>query len=365
MRILITGSNSFIGKNLYETLMRSNEHELAILDSLEDFNSDYNNFDIIYHLYTEYRSDNQDSFMRINVGLTKSVMDYYCSPSTKFVLLSSVQAGNGSYYGDSKLLAEKEVKKYAEKNGNTYAILRLANEFGKWCKPNYNSVVATFCYKIARKEPIMIEDPEKLLHLEYIDDIIAKLIELGHNDESGIVTGEKIHDLTVGDLADVINSFQYDRERGNVPEIQDVLQKELYSTYLTYLPKNQFGVELNMHMDDRGMFTEMLHFDGKGQVSINVSKPGITKGNHWHDTKTEKFIVVSGEALISFRKVGTDEVITYKVSGDNIQSIDIPPGYTHSITNIGQTDLITVMWANEIFNPEKPDTYYMEVMNNE
>lgn len=361
MKILITGYESFIGKNLYANLVHDSTNQISTLDSLEDFDVLYDDFDVMYHLLSEYRSDDPSKFNKVHVELTKEILRYLDGKKTRIILVSSEQVGNGTPYGDSRATEEELIKSFSMSNGNSYGILRLANEFGKWCKPNYNSVVATFCYQIARDEPVRIDRSDAPLCLEYIDDIISILMQMGKDSTSKYYDVFPKYSITVGELAKVIPKFKSDRDNANISEIDDELVKKLYSTYLTYLPERSFGIRLNEHDDDRGSFTELLHFNGKGQVSINISKPGITKGNHWHNTKTEKFLVVAGEARISFRKVGEEKVIDYFVSGNQPESIDIPPGYTHNITNIGTCDLVVVMWANEVFDPEKPDTYFMEV----
>ncbi len=361
MRILITGSDSFLGKNLFESLYRVKEHEITTFNSLADFDELYDDFDVVYHLLAEYRNENVEMFTQVNVELTKEILQYFRGKKARIILVSSEQSGNGTPYGDSRYQEEEIIKEFSRKNENSYAILRLAHEFGKWNKPNFNSVVATFCHNIARGEEIIINNPLTNLRLEYIDDIVAQLIEMGEQERNGYYEFSPVYNITVGELAKLLQGFKDDRIDANISDVSDELIKKLYSTYLTYIPEDGFDVKLKNHVDNRGAFAELLHFQGMGQVSINISKPGITKGNHWHDTKTEKFIVVAGEGRISLRKVGTDERIDYIVSGEEPRSIDIPPGYTHSITNIGNGDLVTVIWANELFEPQKPDTYFMEV----
>lgn len=351
MKILVTSPISFIGKNLIAEL-KCRDFDIAVLSLNDDLTNYTNEYDVIYHLETVYRSQNEEDFNEINVNYTKKLIDSL--KWKKFIYISSTQAGNNTPYGDSKKKAEDIVLSY-----NNTGVLRLSGEFGKWCEPFTNSVVATFCHQIATGKEITINDPNAPLNLVYIDDIVVKLISMIN--EIGVKYVEPEYNLTVGELADILRGFYEDRKRSDISDIENLLIKKLYSTYLTYLPKDDFGCDLIKHSDDRGSFTELLHFGGKGQVSINVSKPGIMKGNHWHNTKTEKFIVVSGKASIKFRKVDSDEIIEYIVTGDNPQSIDIPPGFTHSITNIGEEDLVTVMWANEIFDPNVSDTYFLEV----
>ena len=365
MRILITGADGFIGKNMRAELRNRNYSEVM------EFN-DFNNIDLlkqcveqsdfIFHFQTLYRSDDRKAFEQINYGHTQKIVESAASGGKSVLLLSSIQAGNSSAYGQSKLHAEECILKWAEATGNRAYIYRIANEFGKWCPPSLNSVVATFCHNIANEEKITVNNAAAPLHLMYIDDIVSSFIntmESGH--VGGFCDVTPVYDTTLGEVAQMIRAFSLSRETLDIPEAGNELVKKLYSTYLSYLPRDRFAYPLVTHSDDRGSFTEMLHFGANGQVSVNVVKPGVTKGNHWHNTKTEKFIVVSGEGRIKFRQVFSDEITEYIVNGDKIEVVDIPPGYTHSITNIGNTEMITIMWANEVFDPEIPDTYYVEV----
>ena len=245
-----------------------------------------------------------------------------------------------------------------------YMFTGLPNVFGKWSKPNYNTVVATFCHKIARNEDIQINDPNVDLTLVYIDDVVSEFINILSNNyvkKDNYCIIPTVHKITLGKLAELIRSFKNSRENLSVINTLDKFENKLYATYLSFLPQDDFGYSLKMNVDQRGSFTEFLRTGDRGQVSVNVAKPGITKGNHWHHTKNEKFLVVSGKASIKFRDLNSSEIIEYLVSGDKLRVIDIPTGYTHNIENIGDTDLVTVMWANECFNPEKPDTYFLEV----
>src|SRR5699024_9943573 len=241
---------------------------------------------------------------------------------------------------------------------------RLPNVFGKWCKPNYNSVIATFCHNISHNVEIQINDENHILNLVYIDDIIHEFKSL-INDYGNLKSGFKeispVYEISLGELADKLKSFKQSRKNRMVPDLSTGLFKKLYSTYLSYLHIDDYAYDLTMNVDDRGSFTEFLKSEDNGQVSINISKPGIVKGNHWHHTKNEKFLVVSGEGVIRFRKYGTDEVIEYHVNGDKLEVVDIPTGYTHNIENLGHSDMVTVMWANELFDPNNPDTYFEEV----
>jgi len=255
------------------------------------------------------------------------------------------------------------LKKFGSENGNEIYIYRFANLFGKWCRPNYNSVVATWCYNIVNNLPIEISNPEVIIPLCYIDDVVTEVINCmkGNPNKNGdTYKVEPIHEISLKELSELLLSFKTSRKDLLVPQMSG-LSKKLYSTYLSYLPKEKFSYDLKMNVDERGSFTEFLKTKEFGQVSINVSKPGITKGNHWHHSKNEKFLVVSGKGLIQFRNIFNDDIIEYYVSGEKMEVVDIPTGYTHNIINLGDTDLVTIMWANEQFDPNKPDTYFEEV----
>ena len=364
MKILITGADSFIGRNLKAELINRNYNEMLEIDDCGDaerLRRHVDESDLIFHLQTLYRSDDEAAFDRINAGTTKTVIELIGSRKKDLILISSTQAGNQSPYGISKRKAEETVEEWAASTGNKACIIRLANEFGKWCPPNLNSVVATFCNNIAGEKEIQINNPDAPLKLVYIDDIIDGLLHALQADCPMYAGISPAYDTTVGWLAETIKGFHTDRQAGNVPDTGDDLTKKLYSTYLSYLPPDRFAMPLEPHTDERGSFTELIHFGGLGQVSVNTSKPGVTKGNHWHHTKTERFIVVQGSGVIRFRKVNDSRIIEYEVSADKAEAIDIPPGYTHNITNTGESDMLTVIWANEIFNQENADTYFEEV----
>ena len=255
---------------------------------------------------------------------------------------------------------------YARETGAKVLVYRFPNVFGKWCRPNYNSAVATFCYNIAHDLPIQVNDPNVVMHLVYIDDVVEELI--------GALSGQEhrqgdhcevpvVHTVTLGKIVELIYSFKENRKTLGVPDLGDAFTKKLYSTYLSYLPEDAFSYPLKMNVDARGSFTEILRTSDRGQFSVNISKPHITKGNHWHHTKNEKFLVVSGRGVIRFRNMNDPDgkVIEYFVSGDKLEVIDIPTGYTHNIENLGDTDMVTFMWCNECFDPERPDTYYESV----
>lgn len=368
MKVLVTGANGFVGKNLiaelinrkYEILKVTRETNKSLLETY------VKECDFVFHLAGVNRPKEDSEFIEGNVDFTSNLLNLLKENNNEapIVFASSIQAERDNPYGKSKKLAENLVFDFAKETNNKVFVYRLPNLFGKWSKPNYNSVVATFCYNIARNLDIQINDPEVELNLAYIDDVVDEFIralEGNPTTEGNFCVVPVTHKIKLGELAKIIYSFKESRKNRQVPNMGDSFTKKLYSTYLSYLPEDHFSYELTMHTDERGSFTEFLRTPERGQVSINVSKPGITKGNHWHHTKNEKFLVVSGEGLIRFRHIDSDEIIEYRVSGEKLEVVDIPVGYTHSIVNVGNTDLVTVMWANECFDPDNPDTYFLEV----
>lgn len=371
MKVLVTGAKGFIGKNLVSTLDREDKYEIICIDrenSKEELEKGVLNSDFIVHLAGINRPKNEEEFFEGNTGLTEEIIEILKknNKNTSILITSSIQADLDNAYGQSKKGAEEALIKYmADTKGNVF-IFRLPNVFGKWCRPNYNSAIATFCHNIARGEEVWISDPTKEMTLVYIDDVVRNIKNVIDNEENYIPGYQNVdieHKATLGEIVDLINSFKESRKSLMIPNMENELTKKLYSTYLSYLPENDFSYLLKMNVDNRGSFTEFIKSKDRGQVSVNISKPGITKGNHWHDTKNEKFLVVSGEGVIRFRKVDSEEIIEYKVSGEKLEVVDIPVGYTHSIINTGERDMVTIMWVNEIFNPEKPDTIYLEVEN--
>ena len=371
MKVLVTGAKGFIGKNLVSTLDREDKYEIICIDrenSKEELEKGVLNSDFIVHLAGINRPKNEEEFFKGNTGLTEEIIEILKenNKNTSILITSSIQADLDNAYGQSKKGAEEALIKYmADTKGNVF-IFRLPNVFGKWCRPNYNSAIATFCHNIARGEEVWISDPTKEMTLVYIDDVVRNIKDVIDNEKTYIPGYQNVdieHKATLGEIVDLINSFKESRKSLMIPNMENELTKKLYSTYLSYLPEKDFSYPLKMNVDNRGSFTEFIKSKDRGQVSVNISKPGITKGNHWHDTKNEKFLVVSGEGVIRFRKVDSEEIIEYKVSGEKLEVVDIPVGYTHSIINTGERDMVTIMWVNEIFNPEKPDTIYLEVEN--
>lgn len=375
VKILVTGSNGFIGKNLVSTLKLHAGWEVMEYDRnmdrdlLEHF---CRTCDCVIHLAGINRPQNEEEYLKGNTGFTKELMRILeeTGNSSPVILTSSIQADEVNPYGRSKKLAEEAVLRHAEIMKSQVFIYRLPNIFGKWAKPDYNSVVATFCYHIARGEPIKIHNPAAMMELVYIDDLVAELIcvlkgkicktvkEYREGNYSGVSIS---YHKTVGEIAESITEFAKMNDKKEIPDLGNDFMKKLYSTYLSFLPHEKMKYNLTMNCDLRGSFTEMLHTKDSGQLSVNISKPHIIKGNHWHHTKHEKFLVVSGEGVIRLRMLGEEEVIRIQVSGKKLELVEIPPGYIHNIENIGEKDMVTVMWANEIYCPDFPDTYYQEV----
>ena len=384
MKILITGASGFVGRNLTEALKNIKDGkdksygELIIdelylydIDSPEEFlEHACEECDFVFNLAGVNRPENTADFMAGNADFADKLLSTLEKSGNKcpVMLSSSIQASlEGRYdndYGRSKRAGEQIFLEYAEKNGAKVLIYRLPNLFGKWCRPNYNSVVATFCHNIANDLPITVNDEKTELELLYIDDLVNELVMclLGRENctENGYCQVSPTHKVTLGEIVELLEGFKAQPMTLVMPEIcEGSFAKKLYSTYLSYLPKEKACQPLKMNADSRGSFTELLKTAGCGQFSVNISNPGVTKGQHWHNSKWEIFIVVSGKALIEMRKIGSDEVLSFEVSGEKIQAVYMLPGYTHSITNLSETEnLVTLMWANEQFNPNKPDTFY-------
>lgn len=394
MKILVTGAKGFVGKNLIASLnnirlgldrTRNLPTDLTIyeydIDSAPELLDIYcRDCDFVYNLAGVNRPKNQEEFMQGNFGFASLLLDVLKrhKNTCPVMLSSSIQASlegrfAGSEYGKSKKAGEDLFFDYGKETGADVLIYRFPNVFGKWCRPNYNSAVATFCHNITHDLPIQVNDPSVMLDLVYIDDVVDELLlalkGAAHRDEKGFCYVPVSHQVSLGKIVELIHFFHDSRELRSVPDMTEgSFEKKLYATYLSYLPEKGFSYPLKMNVDERGCFTEILRTKDRGQFSVNISKPGIAKGNHWHHSKNEKFVVVSGKALIQFRKVGTDPstglnypVIDYHVSGDKIEVVDIPTGYAHNIINEGDTDLVTFMWCSECFDPAHPDTYSEKV----
>lgn len=380
MNILITGAKGFIGKNLIAELNNIKEgkakgYNLTSDLTLFEYDTDTDpalldgyckEADFVFHLAGVNRPKDQSEFMEGNFGFTSVLLDTLKKQGNKcpVMLASSIQAELDNPYGISKKAGENLLFEYGHETGAEVLIYRFPNVFGKWCRPNYNSAVATFCYNIAHNLPIQVNDRNAQMTLVYIDDVVKELISAleGNPHKEGDFCKVPIeYRITLGEIVDLIHSFKESRNDLQVPDLSDAFTKKLYSTYLSYLPEDQFSYQLKMNVDERGSFTEFLKSPDRGQVSINISKPGIKKGQHWHHTKNEKFLVVRGKGVIRFRKMDEEKVYEYFVSGDKLEVVDIPVGYTHNIENLGETDMVTVMWVNEVFDPERPDTYFLPV----
>lgn len=369
MKILVTGAKGFIGENLIVELKNQKYTDILKYDKDMDpslLDTYCKEADFVFHLAGVNRPKDLSEFMEGNFGFTSTLLDALkkYKNNCPVMISSSTQAALDNPYGKSKKAGEELLFAYAKETGAKVLVYRFPNVFGKWCRPNYNSAVATFCNNIAHDLPIQVNDPSVVMNLVYIDDVVEELINALNGKENSVgdfCEVPVVHTITLEEIVDLIYSFKNSREVLSIPDMSDEFTKKLYSTYLSYLPKDKFSYPLKMKADNRGSFTEFIKTLDRGQVSVNISKPDITKGNHWHHSKNEKFLVVSGKGVIRFRKVGSDEVIEYHVSGDKLEVVDIPTGYTHNIENLGDSDMVTIMWANEPFNPEKPDTYFLEV----
>ena len=399
MKILVTGAKGFVGKNLCWALKniqngKDKTHPHLTVEAVYEYDLDSTpdeldswckDCDFVFNLAGVNRPKDIAEFMAGNFGFASTLLDTLKKYSNKCpVMLSSSQQASltgrfgDSEYGRSKKAGEDLFLQYGKETGAKMLIYRFPNLFGKWCRPNYNSAVATFCNAFANDLPYTVNDPSVELELLYIDDLVDEMIaclkgEEHHCDFNGLnvlpqANGKycyvpTTYKATLGEIVELLKNFAEQPKTLMIPEIpENSFAKKLYSTYLSYLPKEKVAFPLKMNVDDRGSFTELVHTLNAGQVSINISKPGITKGQHWHNTKWEFFIVVAGHGLIQERKLGTDEIIEFEVSGDNIQCIHMLPGYTHNIINLSDTEnLVTVMYCNEIFNPNKPDTFYEKV----
>jgi len=364
MNILVTGAKGFIGLNICLWLKNANHNVLKydVDSSEEDLISYIKQSEFIVHLAGINRPLTNEEFFNGNSNFTKKLVDLVSASGKKIPIIfsSSIQAELDNDYGKSKRMAEDFL--FASKL--KVFVYRLANVFGKWSRPNYNSTLATFCYNIANDLPIEIRDRNCAVHYNYIDDICREFIDVingAKRENDKILSVNPIHDCSLGHLADLLYSFKESRTSLIAPSTKYEFEKKLYATYLSYLPEDQFSYYLDMHIDNRGSFSELIKSPNHGQVSVNIAHPGIVKGNHYHQSKNEKFITVSGTCSIKFRKIGTDKVIEYIVSGEKLEVVDIPTGYAHSITNIGQSDSVTIMWANEKFDSNNPDTFFEEV----
>lgn len=381
MNILVTGAKGFVGRNLLSQLHNiqfGRVKDCAISTDIKVFEYDIDSdpaeldiyckkADFVFNLAGVNRPKEQSEFMEGNFGFIFTLLETLKKYGNTCPVMtsSSIQATLDNPYGESKCAGENLLFEYSKETGAKVLVYRFSNIFGKWCRPNYNSVIATFCNNIANDMPIQVNDPTAAMNLVYIDDVVDELIAAlsgnEHRSDNYCVV-PTVHTITLGSIVELLYSFQKMSVNLQVPHFSDSFIKKLYSTYLSYLPQKKFNYPLKMNIDYRGSFTEIIRTLDHGQFSVNISKPGIIKGQHWHHTKTEKFVVVSGHGLIQLRKIGTDEVISFEVTGEKIEVVEMIPGYTHNIINLSETeDLVTFMWCNECFDPNHSDTFFEEV----
>ncbi len=381
MKILVTGAKGFVGRNLcaqlrnirdakarwYEGVAVEEVYEYDVDSAPEELEAWCRDADFVFNLAGVNRPKDPAEFMAGNFGFASTLLETLRRHGNRCPVMvsSSIQAALDNPYGESKRAGEELMFGYAKETGARVLVYRFPNVFGKWCRPNYNSAVATFCNNIANGLPITVNDPNAVLNLVYIDDVVDELIGAlaGKEHRQGDFCEVPVtHTVRLGNIVDLLYSFKETRGNLQVPDLGDAFTKKLYSTYLSYLPAEKFKYPLKMNEDARGSFTEIIRTPDRGQFSVNVSKPGITKGEHWHHTKNEKFLVVKGHGLIRLRKIGTEEVVEFEVSGEKLEVVEMIPGYTHSIVNLSDSeDMVTFMWANEAFDPGRPDTYFERV----
>lgn len=370
-QVLITGAKGFIGRNFISFLKHIPDIELMEFDigqtkdELEQFLS---KADIIFHLAGVNRPERDEEFSEVNKGLTEEICEELkkLDRTPKIVFSSSIQVERDNPYGRSKLAGEEVLKHFSKANDAEVVIYRLKNVFGKWCRPNYNSAVATFCHNIARDLPITISDPNNQVPLVYVDDVVTAFIsELNKEDTSCSLRYKEVKPdfvITLGELVKLLREFKASRETLRLPKMNDPFISRLYATYISYLAEDDFAYYLSAKPDDRGSLAEFIKSPYMGQIFVSRTKPGITRGNHYHHTKVEKFLVLDGKAIIRFKHIEDGELIDYPISGEDYRVVDIPPGYTHSIENVGNTEMIVLFWAGELFDKDAPDTYAMPVI---
>lgn len=368
MKILVTGSDGFIAKNLIEHLKRDESIKLYLFnkkDSLNILESYVKEVDFIFHLAGINRPKDNSEFYEGNSNLTKTIVDILIEnkKNTPILFSSSIQSNLDNDYGKSKLKAEKILIDYSKITNAKVFIYKLPNVFGKWSKPNYNSVISTWCNNIANGLDIQVNDEKAEVNLVYIDDVIESFIKQLKIDKikDFYIEIKTVYKKTLAEIRDLLFSFKNNRTTLVIPNVASGFERALYSTYLSYLSTNDFSYTLKGHEDDRGTFYEILKTLDSGQFSLSTTAPGVTRGNHYHHTKNEKFLVVRGKALIEFRHILTNEIISYKVSDKKMEIVEMIPGYTHNIKNIGKEEMILILWANEIFDQNKPDTYFLKV----
>ncbi|WP_415407165.1 UDP-2-acetamido-2,6-beta-L-arabino-hexul-4-ose reductase [Sulfurovum sp. CS9] len=369
MQVLVTGSNGFIGKNLLERLSRVEGIEVDTFDkddSVDTLASKVAKADFIFHLAGVNRPENPEEFYEGNRDLTQKLVEAAKQSGRKIPILmsSSTQVERDNDYGKSKLGGEAALEAYAKESGSTVYIYRLPNVFGKWSRPNYNTVIATWCHNSTHDLPIQINDESVELDLVYIDDVVEHFVRhLDENGKEGVVYGEvsPVYRKTLGEIHNLLVSFKESRKSLIVPRVGRGFERALYATYLSFLPTDRFSYELKGYEDERGTFYEFVKTLDSGQFSISTTAPGITRGNHYHNSKNEKFLVIKGEASIKHRQIHGDDVVEYKVSDKKMEVVEMIPGYTHDITNTGDSEMVLLLWANEALDRDNPDTYFLKV----
>lgn len=369
MKVLVTGANGFIGRNLLYKLVETGLYEVFTFtrgDNLETLIRHLEIVDFVVHLAGENRPDNQELFDSTNIGLTKFICDRLklIDKQIPIIFASSTQAEQNNNYGRSKLAAEAEIQQLASANGNDIFIYRLPGVFGKWSRPNYNSVVATFCHNVANDLPIKINNPATVLSLVYIDDVVASFLSTINKGVSGKCSSvdiNPVYEISLAALADQIQAFKNCRDTLISERVGEGIARALYATYISFLPKPKFSYNVPAHGDERGVFVEMLKTPDSGQFSFFTAHPGVTRGGHYHHTKTEKFLVMKGQASFGFRNMVTQETLKIETSGDEPTIVETIPGWAHDVTNIGKEDMIVMLWANEVFDRDNPDTFPAEV----
>jgi UDP-2-acetamido-2,6-beta-L-arabino-hexul-4-ose reductase len=369
MNVLVTGSSGFIGRNLAAHLKMQTDHNILRYDidnTPQELEEILTKADLIFHLAGVNRPKTEGEFQTGNVGLTAQLCNKLLDQdrAVPIVFSSSIQAELDNPYGKSKRQAEQVLREYAEVSSARILVYRLNNVFGKWSRPNYNSVVATFCHNIARDLPVTISDPNHELGLVYIDDVVQHLVEeLDTAGDPGVTYHRvaPVHAVTLGRLAALIRTFREMRQTLVLPDLEDAFTRKLYGTYLSYLETDDFSYDLAQRSDPRGYLAEFVKSSSSGQIFVSTTKPGVMRGGHYHHTKTEKFLVLQGQAIVRFRQIERNEVLEYPVCGRDFRVVDIPPGYTHSIENVGKDELVTLFWASEPFDRDRPDTTYLPV----
>ncbi|MDO9556276.1 MAG: NAD-dependent epimerase/dehydratase family protein [Coriobacteriia bacterium] len=370
IRVLITGSAGFVGRNLMQALSEQGDLEVSGYDTAdgpEQLSAALATADVVVHLAGVNRPTHSEEFEQGNTGFTKLMCDTLreFGRTPKIIMSSSIQAALENPYGISKREAEAELERFAADTGSEVVVFRFKNIFGKWSRPEYNSVVATFCYRVSHGIPLTIDDPGREMELVYVDDVVAAITHEMRNrpEEPRFRFAEEMLGFCVslGDLADTIRSFRAMRETCVLPELGDRFTSYLYSTYVSFLDGPDTAYGLDAKSDERGSLAEFVKSSHGGQIFVSRTKPGVTRGNHYHHSKTEKFLVVEGRALVRLRHLQTNEIVEHEIAGSDYRVVDIPPGYTHSIENIGESELVVLFWASEMFDPSAPDTYFCEV----